>query len=79
MSDKTKHVTLDLSEYEALVLFEFLSRFSNDKDLRIDDQAEARVLWDLCCVLETQLVEPLREDYSELLRKARNAVRDPRD
>ncbi len=51
-------VTIELSSAEALVLFEFLSRFSDENKLEIEDQAEARVLWDMCCLLEKQLVEP---------------------
>ena len=77
MGDQTKNLALTLSGDEALVLFEFLSRFSDESALRIEDPAEARVLWNLCCLLETQLVEPFREDYAELLERARQAVRDP--
>lgn len=75
--DDAKDVTLSLSRDEALVLFEFLSRFSDDNNLRIDHLAEARVLWDLCCMLEATLDEPLREDYLERLHRAREVVCDP--
>ena len=64
---------------EALVLFEFLSRFSEEGRLTIEHQAEQRVLWGLCAVLETQLVEPFRSDYDQLLRNARDLVADPRE
>jgi hypothetical protein len=77
MGDRTQNIKFTLSQDEALVLFEFLSRFSDDNALRIEDPAEARVLWDLCCLLEEQLAEPFREDYAELLERARAAVRDP--
>lgn len=69
-------VVIELSCADALVLFEFLSRFSNDDKLEIKDQAEKRVLWDMCCDLETALVEPFRSDYTGLLQKARDVVRD---
>ena len=69
-------MTIEISKAEALVLFEFLSRFSDEDKLLIEDQAEARVLWDLCCVLEKQLAEPFRSDYSQLLQQARDQVRD---
>jgi len=61
------------------VLFEFLSRFSNDDKLEIRHQAEERVLWDMCCDLEKALAEPFRADYADLLQKARDAVRDKED
>jgi len=66
-----------LSEDEALVLFEFLSRFCQSDNLTIEDQAEQRVLWDALAQLESQLTSPLRADYEQLLRRARIAVRDP--
>jgi hypothetical protein len=68
--------TLQLSRSEAIVLFEFLSRFSEDDVLNIEDQAEERVLWDLCCDLESKLVEPFAENYSDILANARYEVRD---
>lgn len=80
MSSNISHekVVIELSREQALVIFEFLARFSNDGDnkLQIQDQAEARVLWDLCCDLEKALTEPFHPDYVELLERARNAVRD---
>ena len=69
-------VTIELTPAEALVLFEFLTRFSDKEVLEIEDQAEARVLWDMCCLLERQLVEPFMPSYGQLLEKARDEVRD---
>lgn len=74
---KTEIVNLSLTKDEALILFEFLSRFSeSDSELTIEDQAEERVLWNLCCDLEKILVEPFQENYGELLNQAREKVRD---
>lgn len=74
MSDK---INISLNKDEALVLFEFLSRFSeSDSKLTIEDQAEERVLWNLCCDLEKILDEPLQENYREILNQAREKVRD---
>ena len=70
-------VNVTLKRAHALVLFEFLSRYSNDDKLEINDQAEQRVLQDLCCDLERLLDEPLRPDYEALLKIARDSVRDP--
>ncbi|WP_416768825.1 hypothetical protein ACM66T_04945 [Sulfurimonas sp. ST-25] len=69
-------ISLSLKQEEAVVLFEFLSRFSNSEKLEIKDQAEERVLWDLCSFLEESLSEPLHGNWKELLEKARNSVRD---
>ena len=74
MSEK---ISIDLTPSEALVLFEFLSRFSDEDVLTLEDQAEERVLWDLCASLESVLVEPFAENYQELLDRARAEVRDP--
>ena len=51
--------------------------FSDDDELKLEDQPEERVLWDLCASLESILVEPFAENYIELLEKARAEVRDP--
>lgn len=68
---------LELTHDEAIVLLEFLSRFSDEKLLRIDDQAEERVLWDICCKLEAWVPEVFDADYDGVLQAARAAVRDP--
>jgi hypothetical protein len=68
-------VDITLSQDEALVLFEFLSRFVQDDDLHIADQSEEVVLADILCVLETRLVAPLDPNYQDLLASARRATR----
>ena len=73
MSEK---VSLELTPSEALVLLEFLSRFTSEKVLKLEDQAEKRVLWNLCASLESILVEPFADNYKELLERARVEVRD---
>lgn len=78
-SDEARHIDLRLTPDEALVLFELLSRYSDSDELRIEDQAEQRALWNLCCLLEKQLVEPFKPDYIELLQSARNRLRDAYD
>ena len=75
-TEKTGGVTLALTKEEALVLFEFLSRFSDTEVLSLEDKAEERVLWDMCCMLEKVLVEPFDENYSQLLHDARAQIRD---
>ncbi|MEP6903692.1 MAG: hypothetical protein ABJA66_18360 [Actinomycetota bacterium] len=63
-------VKIELTKSEVLVLFESVSRFSDDEKLEIKNPAEEQVLWNICCDLESILVEPFNENYSELLAKA---------
>lgn len=67
---RDKKINIKLSKSEALILFEFVSRFTDNEKLEITDPAEERVLWDICSQLESILVEPLNENYAELLVKA---------
>ena len=69
-------VSLSLTADEALILFEFLQRFSDDDCLRIEDQVEQRALWNLCGLLEKSLSVPLAADYATLLAEARDRLRD---
>ena len=71
-----RKVTLELSREQALVFFEWLSKFNATQSRRFEDQAEERVLWDIESMLESTLVEPFDARYEELLAKARAAVRD---
>ena len=74
--DSAGEVVLRFTKEEALVFYEFAARFSDNKKLSIEDQAEERVLWDICCMFESQLVAPLRADYPSSLASAREKVRD---
>ena len=66
---------IELTNSEALVLFEFLSRTSDDDSKTTADQAEQRVLWRLECVLEKALVEPFLPSYLELLDRAKERLK----
>jgi hypothetical protein len=72
-------IAIELSNKEALVLFEFLNRFDEEDAYPFADQAEQRVLWVLEGMLEKQLVEILSPHYDKLLAEAREQVRDPLD
>ncbi len=75
-----KKVNIELTKDEAIVLFEFLCRFNeNDNLTSFEDQSEHRVLWDLECILEKELSELFRADYKEILKKARDTVRDGKE
>lgn len=71
-----KEVLLQLSNDEALVLFEWIKQFNNRKNNVFDDEAEKRVLWDIEAELERVLVLPFDVDYKILLSQARSRVRD---
>jgi hypothetical protein len=63
MTEKKAEIQISLTDDEALVLFEFLSRYSDTDELNVVDQAEQRALWNLCCVFEKTLVTPFSKDY----------------
>ncbi|MFN3202341.1 MAG: hypothetical protein ACE366_28340 [Bradymonadia bacterium] len=69
-------VTIELTGDEALVLFEWITRFTKRENEGFEDQAEERVLWQIEAVLEKALVEPFKPDYDRLLAAARARVRD---
>lgn len=68
------HITLTADE--ALVLFEFLRRYSDSGQLNIIDQAEQRPLWNLCCIFEKKSVAPFNMEYGQALLEARAKLRD---
>ncbi len=76
MTDQQK-INLTVTKDEALVLFEFLSRFNQSEHSDIfEDQAEQKILWLLEGQLEKQLVEPFKPDYKDIVREVRNKIRD---
>lgn len=76
MTDQQK-INLTVTKDEALVLFEFLTRFNQSEHPDIfEDQAEQKTLWLLEALLEEQLVEPFQPDYKDIINEARNKVRD---
>lgn len=75
-TDRNQVVQLELTTDEALVLFEFLQRFSESDALTLEDQAEQRALWNLCCIMERALSEPVAVNYAEQLAQARHRLRD---
>jgi hypothetical protein len=71
---EAKRIDLTLSVEQALVLFDWVSRFNEAGTGRFEHQAEQRVLWDLEASLEAKLVAPLDPKYSEMVANARAAV-----
>ncbi len=73
---RSKKVKIELTSDEALVLYDWLTRFNQRADTDFADQAEERVLFDLEALLEKALVAPLQSDYANALVQARSNVRD---
>lgn len=69
-------VPIELTQDEAVVLFDFLARFAHERRLEIADPAESRVLWTLHTALERHLVGPLDTRYAETLEAARDRLRE---
>jgi len=71
--EKSK-TTIEFSNNELLVLFDWLVDF-NKRDYNFNNQAaEQRLLWDLEALLEKQIVEAFDDNYTELLDKARKKI-----
>jgi hypothetical protein len=70
-------IRIELTDDEALVLFDWLSRFGKSGRSDLKDQAEQRALWNLEAILEKNLDAVLDPRYHELVAKARERLRDP--
>lgn len=68
-------IPIELTNDEALVLFDWLKRWEETEQFTIEDESEFRVLCYITCILERELVEPFMPNYGELLEKARSSVR----
>jgi hypothetical protein len=72
----SKEVNITLTEDEAWVLFELTRRFSDSDKLNIEDQAEERALWNLCCIFEKTLHQESEIEYKEFIMQCRDRLRD---
>lgn len=75
--DKT--ITVQLTDDEAIVLFDYLQRFSNTGNLELEDKAEQIALWNLTCLLEKKMVTPFTTDFPAFLQQARDRLRGEND
>lgn len=69
-------INISLDEERALVLHAFIARINEEEPLAFHDQSEQRVLWDLECLLEKELLQLNDSDYHEILKNARDCLRD---
>ena len=71
-SEDENEVTISLTVDEAVVLLGLTQRYSETNQLTIEDQAEQRALWNLCCLLEKA-----DKDSAISFEVSRAALRDP--
>lgn len=79
MAKPNDTTTLVLDRSVALVLFDFLSRTTDEEDGEplagaLANEAELPALWSLLATLEDELPEAFADDYQDLLRDARMDV-----
>jgi len=68
-------VTIRLTKHEALALMSFLMRFRDEDDLSLRSEADRQILYDLCALVQNELVPELTsERWSQLLAEAQAAV-----
>ena len=67
---------IEITKNEALVLFEFLSRYSDTDILSIKHAGEKQALLNLACTFEKTLPEPFSSDYKKTLESARQKIQD---
>ncbi len=69
----------ELTDDEALVLFDLLSGYADSDEgrtLSVRYAAERNALWSVSAQLEKKLVDPFRKDYQQLLASARARVEE---
>ena len=66
---------IELTNQEALVLFEWLKQ-NSEKDELFAHRAEQYVLWCMEAQLDKALLEPCLSDYEAILRNARTQVEE---
>ena len=66
--------TIVLSRDEALVLFDLLDGFTDPPALQILHPAHRRALWNLCSLIEKELVEAFQPDYNDRLEIAKKRL-----
>ena len=70
----SENITISLSCDEALVLFEFFSRFEDTDDFTLRHTAEYLAFMRMSAQLDKSMVEPFQPHYLDLLRAARERI-----
>ena len=71
---KEEPITVELTSDEALVLFEWLHRSEDVGHVLTPSAGQQIALWALSSVLESALVDPLAENYDDLVRDAESRL-----
>jgi hypothetical protein len=75
MGHAAREVVLRLTHDEALVLFELLHHWEDqDRVTQPEHHADQMVLWNLSCLLERELIEPLDPAYDRLVNEAQTRL-----
>jgi len=75
MGHAAREVVLRLTRDEALVLFERLHHWEDqDRVTQPEHHAGQIALWNLSCLLERELTEPLDPAYDRLVNEARTRL-----
>ena len=74
MNDDHSSIEIRLPKDEALVLFDWLSRYNQGNSNSTDD-VEKQILADLEAIFEKLLVEPFAENYYDLIDLAKAGIR----
>lgn len=73
-------ITIELTENEALVLYEWLARSETDsRPAPFEHKAEERVFFDIGAMLEPKIDVLFDPNYSAILDAARHAIVNPDD
>jgi hypothetical protein len=72
----SREISIQLTEDEAWVLFEFTRRFSDTHELSLEDQSEERALWNLCCIFEKTLHQEEDIENRTFIENCRKRLRD---
>jgi hypothetical protein len=74
---KEKEIIIELTNDEALVLFEFIIRLNQTESKSdVRDLAEQKVLWAIETQLEKVLIDPFKPDYLKILEEARSRLKN---
>jgi hypothetical protein len=69
-----KKIIVRIGRDEALILFELLADFSSQSELTIGDEADRLALFRLHGALDSTLVEPLKQDYAQIIEESRKRL-----
>jgi len=70
-----KKIEIEITEKEAIVLFDIIAKFTESSKIKPFDIAEQRVLYNLESILESKLDFVVDEKYNEILEEAKEDIK----